>query len=351
MVRKKLNIGILFGGMSCEHEVSIKSAINIVNSLKSHKNLSLYEITYIYIDKKGKWWNSIKGYEFLKKGVLNVKNEEYDQKENFNLLFNQINNVDIFFPILHGPNGEDGSVQGLFKLLNKPYVGSNVLSSALGMDKLAMKLVFKEANLSQVLFEKVESRQIKDPNSLDEIISKIEVNIGYPCFVKPANLGSSIGISKVTNRNSLIDGLKLASDFDDRLIIEEGVKGRELECGVIEDEELKASVVGEVKFESDWYDYETKYSSTNSMVAIPADIPPTISNEIQRQSIEACKAISIKGLARVDFFYVEKTNSIYINEINTMPGFTSKSMFPKLWEKSGISFEDLVSKLVQTAKI
>ena len=213
-----------------------------------------------------------------------------------------------------------------------------------------MKAAFKAAGLPLGIYEQAEKRQLINPDTLKLLINQIENNIGYPCFIKPANLGSSVGITKAHNRQQLKEGLFLAADFDSRIVIEKNIQGRELECAVLGKTEMQTSVVGEIKYTSEWYDYQTKYSSINTKILIPAPIPKDVSNEIRKLSLKACSAISANSLARVDFFYNEKNNALFINEVNTLPGFTNKSMFPMLWSKTGLNIEELVAQLIQTAK-
>ena len=260
------------------------------------------------------------------------------------------NKVDLWFPALHGPNGEDGVIQGLFKLTGKPFVGSGTLGSSLGMDKIAMKSIFKSFNLPQVPYIYLHKENLLDKSFMKSISDQIEEIINYPCFVKPANLGSSIGITKAYSNEELVTGIEIAAKYDERIIIEKNIDGRELECGVLGKSLMKSSVVGEVKCQTDWYTYESKYDENLSSTIIPADLNIDISNKIQKLAIEACKAINAFGLARVDFFYQENTQQIYINEVNTMPGFTKTSMYPMLWEASGLKLEKLVASLIETAK-
>lgn len=257
--------------------------------------------------------------------------------------------VDVWFPILHGPNGEDGTVQGLLKLMQVPYVGSGVLASSVGMDKLTMKDVFAQAGLFQVKYLAVTRREVAEPHVFAEICDRIEAALGYPCFVKPANLGSSVGIAKVRTRSELEAALNHAATLDRRLIVEAGVAAREVECAVLGNDSPQASVVGEITFESDFYDYETKYTAGKADLFIPAPLPPAIATKIQEMAIQAFIALDGAGISRVDFFYVEATGEVLINEVNTMPGFTATSMYPQLWAASGIPFPDLVDRLVQLA--
>jgi D-alanine-D-alanine ligase len=263
--------------------------------------------------------------------------------------------VEVWLPVLHGPNGEDGTIQGLFTLMQVPYVGSGVLGSAVGMDKQAMKAAFAAAGLPQVPYACVSASQVaEDP---DGLVEQLEAQLGYPCFVKPANLGSSVGISKATDRASLLAGLRTAAALDPRLVVEQGVTARELECAVRGGghQPMEASVLGEICFDADWYDYDTKYSEGKSHTVIPAVVPEPIAARARAMAIRACEAVGAMALSRVDFFYSEASPSepsgaLWLNEINTLPGFTSQSMYPMLWAASGVSLPQLVGDLLEGAR-
>ncbi|AAQ00424.1 MULTISPECIES: D-alanine--D-alanine ligase family protein [Prochlorococcus] len=344
-------VGIVFGGVSGEHEVSIKSARTIIHALKHPININKFDVISIYIDKKGKWWPSEIAEKVLESDPNFDKNIFFKQVEFIGLdhLPKETEKIQIWFPVLHGPNGEDGSIQGFFQLTGKPYVGSGVLGSALGMDKIAMKAAFSAAGLPQVNYCEIHSIDLLDKKRLSYLIQKIETQLGYPCFIKPANLGSSVGISKAYDKKELLNGLDLAAQLDSRIVVEKNIKARELECAVIGKKQIKTSCVGEVRYSSDWYDYDSKYSKNSTKTLIPAPIPEKISKEVQSLSILACKAISAEGIARVDFFYDEEKDSLWINEINTMPGFTEQSMYPMLWDASGIDISQLVARLIESA--
>ncbi len=351
MHSSRICVGVVFGGVSGEHYVSINSAKTIVKALKSKKNSRRFDVLPIYIDQKGKWWSNEIAEKVLKD--LYSPDEECFEKSNhhgFQGLPESTKEVDVWYPALHGPNGEDGTIQGLFKLINKPFVGSGILGSAIGMDKIAMKSAFKAAGLPQVPYKAINANEINEPSSYKKILNILEKELCFPCFVKPANLGSSVGISKVRTTEQLLKGLKNAATFDERIIVEAAVEARELECGLLGKQEMKASVVGEVKFNSDWYDYKTKYSDKGaSQVLIPAPIEQSITYKTQQLALEASKAVAAYGIARVDFFYDEINDQLWINEINTLPGFTSQSMYPKLWEATGVCLEDLVAELIDIA--
>jgi D-alanine-D-alanine ligase len=352
MSNKKLTIGLVFGGNSSEHEVSIKSARTIYNALSHSYNRENFVVNPIYIDKYGFWEDTEYSKSILFEEECSNKTKKLN-KNSINNLTNfakESNKVDMWFPALHGPNGEDGVIQGLFKLTGKPFVGSGTLGSSLGMDKIAMKSIFKSFNLPQAPYIHLHKENLLNKSFMKSIFDKIEKIINYPCFVKPANLGSSIGITKAYSKQELITGIEIAAKHDERIIIEKNIDGRELECGVLGKSTMRSSVVGEVKFQTDWYTYESKYDDNLSSTIIPADLNIDIANKIQMLAIEACKAINAYGLARVDFFYQESTQQIYINEVNTLPGFTKTSMYPTLWDASGLKLEKLVASLIETAK-
>ncbi len=352
MSKSKTKVCVIFGGVSGEHNVSIQSAITVVNALKQGENANRFEVISLYIDSQGRWMNNNVAKEVLSNGRKPSTNETPEKlsSQGFRYFPEDIEEIDVWFPVLHGPNGEDGTIQGLLKLTGKPFVGSGVLGSALGMDKIAMKIAFASANLPQVKYFSINKNELINPHAHSLFIKRIEAKLGYPCFIKPANLGSSVGITKAYNKQQLIEGLNIAANHDPRIVIEESVIGRELECGVLGKEKMIASTVGEVKHQSDWYDYQAKYSGVSSEVLIPAPISEEISKKIQELSLLACKAISVEGIARVDFFYKEDTNHVLINEINTLPGFTMQSMYPMLWNQSGLNIEKLVAILVETAQ-
>ena len=355
-------VGLLFGGCSGEHEVSITSARAIAQALSEGDNRSKYDILPVYIDKNGTWQSSNRAQQVLTSGEPLLLNEDAAEEGESNLSVTGFSSlspagqnvsyseIDVWFPILHGPNGEDGTVQGLLSLMNVPFVGSGVLGSALGMDKIAMKMAFAQAGLSQVRYVAVNRSQVySNPCIFPKLCDDIEAKLDYPCFVKPANLGSSVGIAKVRSREELEQALDNAASYDRRLVVEAGVTAREIECAVLGNDNPQVSVPGEISFESDFYDYETKYTEGAAQLHIPANIPQAIAERIQEMAIEAFLAVDAAGLARVDFFYVEDTGEVFINEINTLPGFTSTSMYPRLWAHSGVSFPELVDRLIELA--
>ena len=347
-----VRVGVVFGGDSGEHDVSIRSAATVIKALGDPSNRQRFEVVPLYIDREGRWWPETIASSVLQK-MAALADDQLPQPlpaRGLRQLPVDPDQIDVWYPVLHGPNGEDGTVQGLFTLMQKPFVGSGVLGSAVGMDKLAMKAAFAAAGISQVPYIAVDKADLDDPRRLEPLLQRLEAELGYPCFVKPANLGSSVGISKVRNRDELLAGLKLAAELDPRLVVEQGVIARELECAVLGRQQLKASVVGEVRFDADWYDYETKYTEGRSQTLIPAPLPDDVSERIQAMAIDACRAVHAFGQSRVDVFYDESADRIWLNEINTLPGFTSQSMYPTLWEASGIPLPQLVAELVATAQ-
>jgi D-alanine-D-alanine ligase len=340
-------VGLLFGGCSGEHEVSVVSAGAIAQALQTSPNVDKYEVIPFYIQKNGGWVTGQDAQTVLSSGrPLSV-----DALVNRWQFPSEASAVEVWLPVLHGPNGEDGTIQGLLQLMQVPYVGSGVLASAAGMDKIAMKTLFAAAGLPQVKYAAVTRSQIwSDPCVFTALCDRLEVELGYPCFVKPANLGSSVGISKVRSRAELEVALDNAASYDRRIIVEAGVAAaREVECAVLGNDSPKASVVGEITFDSDFYDYETKYTAGRAAMVIPAKLPQAIAQTIQEMAIRAFQAIDGAGLSRVDFFYVEQTGEVFLNEINTLPGFTATSMYPELWIASGIVFPHLVDKILQLA--
>jgi D-alanine-D-alanine ligase len=345
----KTKLGLLYGGKSAEHKVSLQTAMAVIAAL----DLEKFEIHPIYINVEGQW---IKGPQ-LREPVENVKELEFSNGNQLSplslapALFQAeqqgAESLDVIFPLLHGPNGEDGTVQGLLELLNLPYVGNGVLASAAGMDKVMMKNVFAQAGLAQVnyvAFIKSEWEKTKD-----EAYSKVEVELGYPCFVKPANLGSSVGISKCTNRAELDAAFGEAFQFDRKVIVEEGVIAREIEVAVLGNDEPECSVAGEIVPKKDFYDYKAKYEDGDTALIIPADITDEEAQQINEMAIQSFKALDCSGLVRADFF-LTKDGRALINEVNTMPGFTPFSMFPLLWKHTGLEYPQLIERLVALAK-
>ncbi len=333
------NILIIFGGKSGEHEVSVKSA----RSIEKNINSSLYKTTVMGITHQGYW-------HFGPTIDSVTKDEKVISPENPSLIPNkQILSADIIFPILHGPNGEDGTMQGLLELLNVAYVGSRVLGSALAMDKIIQKQVCAFYNIPQTKYVGFSSHEWQNIPQL--IIKNINKQLIYPLFIKPANMGSSVGITKADSKKDLKDSILEALKYDHKIIVEEGVNDiKEIEVSILGNHQPQASVCGEIIPNTEFYDYETKYITDDIKIAIPADIPQKAAGKIRQTAIDTFKALDCIGLARVDFFYQPQTGKHFLNEINTSPGFTSISMYPKLWEKTNLNYTDLITKLLELAE-
>ena len=333
------NVLIIFGGKSGEHEVSVKSA----KSIEEKINPALYKTTAMGITHQGYWH-----YGATVEGI--TKNGKVVSPENPSLIPNkQILNSDIIFPILHGPNGEDGTMQGLLELLNVAYVGSRVLGSALAMDKIIQKQVCAFYNIPQTKYVGFSSYQWQNVPNL--IIQNIDEQLKYPLFIKPANMGSSVGVSKVNSKKTLKNAVLEALKYDHKIIVEEGVNDiKEIEVSVLGNHEPEASVCGEIIPNTQFYDYETKYITDDIKIAIPANIPQKTAKLIRNTAVQTFKALDCIGLSRVDFFYQSQTGKYFLNEINTLPGFTSISMYPKLWNATGLSYTDLITKLLEFAE-
>ena len=349
---KKLQLVVIFGGMSNEHYVSITSGTSVIKNLNKEK----YDIYPIYIDKDGKWFKYTKDISDIE--ILRV-GEDIKEKEEIINPIECLQNCDVVFPVLHGLYGEDGTIQGMLELLKKPYVGCKVLSSSICMDKAYTKIIFDKAKINQasyIYIRKCESEYAYiDFNfdehicNLDEIEEIAEEKIGYPIFVKPSNSGSSVGIKKAHNKEELISAIHNAEEIDNKILLEKEIIGREVECAVWGNYIVEASCVGEILPAEEFYTFDAKYKNAESRVIIPANISKEISEEIRRIAIKAFKAVDGKGLSRVDFFIENGTNKIIINEINTIPGFTQISMYPKLWEQMGIKYSELLDKLIELA--
>ena len=342
--KRKKCIGIIFGGNSNEHYVSISSAKTVFKALTSKTNKERFTVKAFYINKHGVWFENDQSLKILREETLQKYQVLPKRKINF-LDKIELQEIDIWFPLLHGLNGEDGAIHGLLKFTQKPLVGCGILGSALGMDKILMKNIFSNLNIPQVNYLSFENHDLSDANVKNNLTVEIIKKLKFPIFVKPANSGSSIGISKVNNKSEIIKALQKAWEIDSRIVIEEGLEVRELECGIIGNLKLTTSEIGEVSYSKDWYDFESKYSMVNK-ITIPADINYQISEQIKDLAIRSCRALNIYGFARVDFFLEKFSNKIFLNEINTIPGFTSNSMFPMLWNKSGLNIDQLVAKLI-----
>src|SRR5436309_7922650 len=359
MEKKKIRIGLIFGGRSGEHEVSLASAESVMANLDRDK----YEIVPIGITKEGSWLlgteprtlrlaepNDIHDVSETTRAVTLTGDPRLRRLipvENGEELGNQ-GAIDVIFPVLHGTYGEDGALQGLLEMANVPYVGCGVLGSALGMDKEKMKLVFQAVGLPVV--EYLVYRRNQWERSPEFIVDAVEQQLGFPCFVKPVNLGSSVGLNKAHDRIELEHAINVAAEYDRKIIIELGINCREVECAVLGNDEPIASVVGEVISSNEFYDYRAKYLDGKSQVVIPADIAQGTAEEVRRQAVQAFLALDLSGLTRVDFFIEKETGQVYINEVNTMPGFTSISMYSKLWQASGVAYPEMLDRLIELAQ-
>ncbi len=380
----KRRIAVIFGGQSSEHEVSRVSAESVLRNINSEK----FDVAMIGITKDGRWLHYDGPVEYVGSGEWQKYAEakalspgsqvkavaagngcECCSQDNVNDACtaagqeagtsarnilnmaggeNENGRIDVVFPVLHGCNGEDGTIQGLFELAGVPYVGPGVLGSALGMDKAYAKIVFEKEGLPQGNYLVFSRKQVE--REIDRLVARVEEVLTYPCFVKPSNAGSSVGVTKASDRAKLVEGLQVAARHDRRILVEEFINGREIECAVLGNDDPIASTVGEVVPCNEFYDYEAKYSSgDDSKVVIPADLPQKTIAEIREYAVRAFKALDCAGLSRVDFFVHKETGKVYINEINTIPGFTRISMYPKLWEASGIPYPQLIERLIELA--
>lgn len=348
----KKRLALIFGGRSGEHEISIISARSIAQAIPRAR----YEVTPIYITKEGKWLSRALSqsvlsldYERLIKNPTELHAQEASLREaaarsSFKFDFSKF---DVAFPVLHGTFGEDGTIQGLLEMHGVPYVGCGVLASAITMDKAFAKICFKAAGLHVAKHLTVFRDAL--PLRRREILAEAEKKLGYPMFVKPARSGSSVGISKVKNPRQFQRALELAAEYDQKLLIEESIDARELEVAVLGNRDLSVSVVGEIVPINEFYDYEAKYVKSGSKLFIPADVPPSLAKKIQAAAKTAYRATGCEGMARADFFLERNTNRLYVNELNAIPGFTSISMYPKLFAASGLPYPDLIEHLIALA--
>jgi D-alanine-D-alanine ligase len=354
----RLKVGILFGGRSGEHEVSFCSASSVIEAIDKGK----YEAIPIGISKSGYWISpeesrmalqtgKVEGNDFIAwNSKFNEKRFIIISRKNNKIHYSFSEKLDVIFPVLHGPYGEDGTIQGLLELMGIPYVGSGVTASSVSMDKELMKKIFQQAALP--LTNWITIKRKRWDQERQKILDEIEKQLNYPLFVKPTNLGSSVGISKVQQVQELEHAINVAASYDRKIMIEEGVDNViEVECSVLGNDEPEISMVGEVQPAGEYYDYDSKYIDQKTRLIIPARIPDDVANEVQKISKLAYLAIDAAGLSRVDFFVQKRLGSykVYLNEINTIPGFTRVSMYPKLWEKSGIGFSELIDRLIQLA--
>ncbi len=352
--RDRVRVAVIFGGQSGEHDVSLRSAQTVLGALDDTR----FEAVPIGVTRDGRWLTGSDPMAqltatsplFALDGPAepDVQTLEVAVTSTTQTLPTGLGvDIDVVFPVLHGPMGEDGTVQGLLELAGIPYVGSNVLGSALAMDKAMAKLVLDQHGIPQAPWILVNRRDWeRDPGA---VAGRIGETLGFPCFVKPANMGSSVGVTKVRNPTELDAAMDLAGRLDRRIVVEKGLTVRELEVSVLGNENPVASVVGEVVSVNEFYDYSAKYVDEGSQLLVPADIPAEVQSEIQRLAIEAFIALDLAGLARADFFLDLDTNQVFLNEVNTMPGFTSISMYPRLWEASGVTLPELVERLLQLA--
>lgn len=341
----KINVGILFGGKSVEHEISVQSAKNVYDAINKDK----YNVVMIGISKDGKWFfdpsitneGCVTGHRPLAliPGTSGAQLFDIEERK-------ELDKLDVIFPILHGPYGEDGTMQGLLKLINLPFVGPSVLGSAVGMDKEAMKRLLKDQQIPSAKYLVLNKYTGDEINSNFEEVKTV---LGMPVFIKPANLGSSVGISKANNKQEFEEAVNMAFQFDQKLIVETNIVGKEIECSVLGNENPRASLPGEVKSTHDFYSYEAKYLDENgAILEIPAQLPEATVERIKALAIKTFKALYCEGLTRVDFFLTEN-DELLVNEVNTIPGFTKISMYPKLWEATGISYSELIDQLIQFA--
>jgi D-alanine-D-alanine ligase len=351
---RKRRIGLIFGGRSGEHEVSLASAKSVIANLDHEK----YEVVPIAITKTGAWLLGTDPQALLEAGQdtqseATATTVTLTGDPNVRRLIplesgeqlHENGALDVIFPVMHGTTGEDGALQGLLEMANVPYVGCGVLGSALGMDKEKMKMIFQTIGLPIVDY--LVYRRHEWERSPEAVMDAIEQRLGYPNFIKPANLGSSVGINKAHNRAELEHAMNVAAEYDRKIVIEKGINCRELECAVLGNDEPIVSVVGEVAASSEFFDYNAKYIDNKSEITIPAAIPQDTAQEIRRQALQAFLALDLSGLARVDFFLEKETGQVYMNEVNTLPGFTQVSMYPMLWEASGIPYSELLDRLIE----
>lgn len=350
---KKIKAGVIFGGQSTEHEISVISGSSVIKNLNKEK----YQICPIYISKEGNWYKYTKPVENVE--IFSI-GEEPKELEKIDNVFEILKEQEVIVPVLHGLYGEDGTIQGLLELLKVPYVGCKVLASGICMDKVYAKIIFEKAKLNQANYvvisadkengytyidEEMNHRQVKEY----EIAKIVEEKLNYPVFVKPSNSGSSVGVNKANNSEELIENIEIASKYDKEILIEQGIIGKEVECAVLGNENVEATCVGQIMSADEFYDYDSKYKNSESKTVIPAKIDTEISEKIRNMAVKAFKAVGGRGLSRVDFFVENGTDEIYINEINTMPGFTTISMYPKLWEHAGLNYSELLDKLIELA--
>lgn len=349
---KKLKVGVIFGGMSTEHDISIVSGTSVIKNM----NKDLYDIFPMYINKNGDWFSYDKSPEVI--DILKV-GEEPQELTKIDNVMESLKELDVAFPVLHGLYGEDGTIQGLFELLKIPYVGCRVLGSCICMDKAYTKVVLEKAGIPQVkhMYVKKDKGEFVYVNdsfdneilSIKDLSKKVAQKLGLPVFIKPSNSGSSVGVNKANNLEEIEKFVQVASEYDKKIIIEESINAREIECAVLGNEDVQASILGEILPAEEFYSFDAKYTNPESKTKMPADLTEEQTDKIRALAIKAFKAVDGKGLSRVDFFIDRDSNNIYLNEINTMPGFTTISMYPQLFGKCGLSYEKLLDKLINLA--
>jgi len=352
LIPQRIRIGVIFGGRSVEHEVSLVSAASVINALDKEK----YEVIPIGIASTGQWLSSNETLRLLKeKQPIELEQEQWlvpDPRKQSLVAIKDGGGVgkalDVIFPVVHGKFGEDGALQGLLELADIPYVGPGVLGSAVGMDKVIQKELLIRAKIPTAPSNWFTLEEYKTRHK--KIVAEVERTLKYPLFVKPSNSGSSVGISKAHNRKELLVSIDAAAQFDRKILVEHGINNaREIECGVLGNDQPVASVPGEIVPSNEFYDYDAKYVDEKSIAIIPAKLPSAVVKKIKQYALTAFRALDCAGMARVDFLVTKKTNRIFLNEINTIPGFTSISMYPKLWQASGVSYSALLDKLIQLA--
>lgn len=363
---KKIRVGLVYGGRSGEHDVSLQTALAVIQAFDHSK----YEVYPFYITKQGEWrtGKALNGPVGNLQALISPEQPDAsspDKNDPSGIALMPLfasggaaetevteaaehpGTLDVIFPLLHGTYGEDGTLQGMLEMANIPYVGAGVLASAVGMDKVTMKKLFAQEGLPQCIYRHFTKAQWAKDQAF--FLMEIEVAVGYPCFVKPANLGSSVGVSKASDREELLEAVQLAFKYDRKVIVEEYVSAREIEVGVLGNEEPEVSVAGEIVSSNDFYDYKAKYIDGKSAMIIPAELPEEKAQQIRELALRAFQAIDGSGLARVDFFLDKASGQVYINEINTMPGFTPFSMYPLLWKASGKTYPQLLDDLIRLA--
>lgn len=330
---------LIYGGKSAEHDISILTVSNILKNIDRTK----YDVSLIYITKTGEWLMPTIPFEQLNQDTLKLTK---DTGELVDVSVLKKENA-VVFPVLHGPNGEDGTIQGLFEMLDVAYVGAGVLASACGMDKWTSKKIFAQAGIPQLPYVGFVKRDWDEDNA--NVVKQCEELLQYPMYVKPANMGSSVGVSRAEDKESLLKAIETAFQYDRRIVVETGVVAREVEVGLLGYQHIEASVVGEVVKVVDFYDFEEKYKNNQATLQIPANISDSVSEQLRAYAVKAVEALDVSGLTRCDFFLTEN-NDIYINEVNTLPGFTQFSMYPLLWEATGVPYTELIEKLIIFAK-